>query len=341
MADKNDYYVNRIRKLVMILMGVITFLVGILLCWIGIRDIVSAKLWIMISVATVMSLGIIWTVLEEVVWKPYNTYQKLFRDFVTGQIYKELLEKSVYFFPNLREALLRFDDLVDRNKAIQLSTKQAEFLALQNQINPHFLYNTLDAIRGDALCAGMDNIADITEALSTFFRYTITETGNLVTLEDELENVDNYFKIQQYRFGEKLNIRINVDEKSEILQLQCPKLMLQPVVENAIFHGLEKKSEGGTISIDFEACEYRVLINVKDDGVGIEEETLNSINQKLDHISMGYIIDREKHRSGIALNNVCRRIKLLFGEEYGIHVYSIKNIGTHVCISLPIIKKDK
>lgn len=95
----------------------------------------------------------------------------------------------------------KLDSILDKKNIIELSTKHAELLALQNQINPHFLHNTLEAIRGDALCEGIDSIADTTEALSTFFRYTITDTGNLVSVEDELENVENYFKkIQQYRF---------------------------------------------------------------------------------------------------------------------------------------------
>ncbi len=273
---------------------------------------------------------------------PYLEFRSLFHRFVKGQIYSELLDKSAGLFPEIGDVFLRFDELVDRNKTIQVSTKQAELLALQNQINPHFLYNTLDAIRGDALCAGMDNIADITEALSTYFRYTITETSTLVTLMDELENVDNYFMIQQYRFGERLKIQIDIpEEDAGVLQLQCPKLMLQPIVENAIFHGLEKRSEGGTIKVEIEKTDNRVLIHVRDDGVGIEEETLKSINQKLEHVSVGYIKDPQKGRGGIALNNVCRRIKLLFGEEYGIHVYSFRDVGTHVCITLPIIQNER
>jgi two-component system sensor histidine kinase YesM len=242
----------------------------------------------------------------------------------------------------MKSALKRFDELLDKKNAIQLSTKQAEFLALQNQINPHFLYNTLEAIRGDALCAGLENIAEITEALSTFFRYTITETENLVTLEKELENVENYFMIQQYRFGEKLKMEINLPEgEPDALQLQLPKLTLQPIIENAIFHGLEGKAEGGTIIIEVETTPDKVLLSIRDNGVGIPEKMLDSINNKLDHIFAGYINEDKKKKGSIALNNVCRRIKLLFGEDYGIHLFSMIDVGTDVRISIPIIKAQK
>ncbi|MDD2972780.1 MAG: histidine kinase [Lachnospiraceae bacterium] len=341
MAKKKNYYVTQVIKITFFLyvLSIFMTIFGFVLIF---RDkLLHKNMMIIMAAFAVLFFLILWDVIEKNVIKRYRIYKELFREFTDGQIYKELMEKSCDVFPNLDGVLLRFDDLVDRNKTIQLSTKQAEFLALQNQINPHFLYNTLDAIRGDALCAGMDNIADITEALSTFFRYTITEVGNLVTLEDELENIDNYFTIQKYRFGDKLKIHIDIEEDDEILQLQCPKLMLQPIVENAIFHGLEKKNKGGIVSIDFDVSDSRVVINVRDDGIGIDEDTLNKINQKLDHISMGYIVDEGKHKSGIALNNVCRRIKLLFGEEYGIHIYSMQGLGTQACISLPMLKGKK
>ena len=231
----------------------------------------------------------------------------------------------------------KLDSILDKKNIIELSTKHAELLALQNQINPHFLYNTLEAIRGDALCEGIDSIADTTEALSTFFRYTITDTGNLVSVEDELENVENYFKIQQYRFGDKLDMRANFpDDYARILECKLPKLTLQPVVENAIFHGLEAKAEGGVITISLEMTEKKLLINIHDDGIGIDEEELIKINQRLE-ITSGPLTEEKRKRGGIALPNVSRRIKLLFGDEYGIHIYSIPNLGTEVRISVPII----
>ena len=213
----------------------------------------------------------------------------------------------------------RIQDLMEQNVKEQEAKRKSELKALQSQINPHFLYNTLEAIRGDALCEGIDSIADTTEALSTFFRYTITDTGNLVSVEDELENVENYFKIQQYRFGDKLDMRVNFpDDYARILECKLPKLTLQPVVENAIFHGLEAKAEGGVIIISLEMTEKKLLINIHDDGIGIDEEELIKINQRLE-ITSGPLTEEKRKRGGIALPNVSRRIKLFDWDEYGIH----------------------
>ena len=272
----------------------------------------------------------------------YRKCLKLFRKFIKGDTYKDLLENNYQVFPEMKTVLEHFDKLLDKQKVIKLSTKQAEFLALQNQINPHFLYNTLEAIRGDALCAGLDNIAEITEALSTFFRYTISETGNLVALEDELENIENYIMIQRYRFGEKLKMEVRLPEgENHVLRFQVPKLTLQPLIENAVFHGLECKADGGTITVDVETTPDKLLISVRDDGVGIPEEKLDKINKKLNLVSVDYISENKKKKESIALYNVCRRIKLLFGEEYGIHIFSIEGVGTDVRINIPIIEEQK
>lgn len=273
--------------------------------------------------------------------KEEKYYRNLCTGFAEGKIYQKFIQDIGSLFPWLGPAVERMDGLLERQNLIQLSTKQAEFLALQNQINPHFLYNTLEAIRGDALCVGMENIADITEALSTFFRYTITETRNLVTIRDELDNVENYFKIQQYRFGEKLSMDIQIcDERENILQMECPKLSLQPIIENAIFHGLEKKREKGLISLMIELVDEDLHIYISDNGAGMEEERLSQLNDELNRVSVGYIVeDGVEKKGGIALKNVCRRIKLLFGERYGIHVDSIAGIGTKVMLVLPVIYK--
>ncbi|MDF2941952.1 MAG: integral rane sensor signal transduction histidine kinase [Herbinix sp.] len=273
---------------------------------------------------------------------PFRRIQKILRLFNQGQTNEQLFQMKDTFCKELPITMNRISDMLDKQTAIKMSKKQAEYLALQNQISPHFLYNTLEAIRGDALDVGMYNIAETTEALATFFRYTITEVENLVTLEDELENVENYFIIQRYRFGEKLNMEIRTGEDIGVLQSQLPKLTLQPIIENAVFHGLECKRGEGTIRINVETTKAKLLISIVDDGVGIEENQLEKINQRLNHIEVNYMNDdKEERRGGIALSNVSSRIKLLFGEEYGLHIYSNKNIGTNVRITLPLLVEEK
>ncbi len=291
----------------------------------------------MFIVLEIVAVGSVCVLIYEFLIKPYKQARGVFEHFIDSGNFRELLDQDYQIFPEQNRVIQKLDSILDEKNIIELSTKHAELLALQNQINPHFLYNTLEAIRGDALCEGVDSIADTTEALSTFFRYTITNTGNLVSVEDELENVENYFKIQQYRFGDKLKMKVNFpDDYSRILECKLPKLTLQPVVENAIFHGLEAKAEGGVITISMEMTEKKLLINIHDDGIGINEEELIKINQRLETVS-GPLKEEKRKRGGIALPNVSRRIKLLFGEEYGIRIYSIPNLGTEVRIAVPII----
>ena len=268
--------------------------------------------------------------------KPYREAARLQRAFLSEQIYNELFQPVVYLTPETQLVLERFRYMLSKQEIVSLSKKQAEYLALQNQINPHFLYNTLEAIRGDALDAGQEGIAKTAEALATYFRYTITEMSDLVTVEDELNKIDSYFTIQRYRFNDKLKLNVLADEEI-VYRCKIPKLTLQPIVENSIFHGLESKSGDGLITIRLEATQSRILISIKDNGIGMPQEDVNRINEKLEKVKVSYISDEKHARGGIALRNVAQRIKLLFGEEYGLQLYSTLGVGTEVVINLPKI----
>lgn len=275
------------------------------------------------------------------IYPAYLKARKQYSDFLSDKIYEELFtSSSVPLTPELSRVFQRFHTLLNKQDSMDYSQKQAEYLALQNQINPHFLYNTLEAIRGDALYAGLGNIAETTEALAAFFRYTITDVGALTTLESEIDNIENYFIIQQYRFGDKIKMEIKYPEDGEdIWNLQLPKLTLQPIIENAIFHGLEKKRGYGTITISIETTEKFLFVNITDTGIGIEPEILNNINNSLEKAAISYVRTPENSHGNIALKNVSRRIKLIFGDEYGLQIYSTIEIGTNVHLVLPKIKK--
>jgi len=303
------------------------------------RDITGEILLVLLLCDAVVVYAAVFLVRKYLIF-PYEKSRSLFRKFAQDEIYQELLNDPYRIFEEQHMVLRHFDSLLDQKNMIQLSTKQAELLALQNQINPHFLYNTLEAIRGDALCAGLDSVANATEALATFFRYTITETGNLVTIQDELNNIENYFKIQQYRFGEKFTMNVDFADNEDVnrlLSLKLPKLTLQPFIENAIFHGLESKTQGGSIHISFDLTSQNLLISIQDNGIGIPEDKLEEINYKVKHVSLHRTNEPSEKKGGIALLNVARRIKLLFGEDYGFYLYSISGLGTDVKIKIPII----
>ena len=271
-------------------------------------------------------------------YKPYVNINNAVKAFSSTLDWSEFTKSTARFFSS--DLLSSIDELKKQSLNYADAQKQAEYLALQNQINPHFLYNTLEALRGDTLYEGLTSVSSVIEALATFFRYTITDTGNLTSLENEIEHAENYFVIQKYRFENKIDMKIILPQNETApLSYMIPKLTLQPIIENSIFHGLEKKSDIGCITIEIETTSDFLFINISDTGVGIKPDVLHRINQSFDEYSSDNTSysPKRSHRS-IALKNVSRRIKLLFGPEYGLRVYSTLDIGTDVRIILPKIK---
>ena len=173
----------------------------------------------------------------------------------------------------------------------------------------------------------------MTEALSTFFRYSISNRNNVVTLGEELENARNYFKIQHFRFNNRFQLKIMPFPQELEETCYLPKMTLQPILENTILHGMEEKIGPGTITIRVVCTDSRTVITISDDGTGMNEETLLRLQAKLrgdEPVPM-----KRTKENGIALPNANRRIKLLFGEEYGMQVMSTLGLGTDVEIVLP------
>ena len=219
----------------------------------------------------------------------------------------------------------------NQNYEREILLKQANLATLQGQINPHFLYNTLECIRGMALLEDAEDVADIAWSLSNFFRYSISGNSDIVTLKDELENVRNYIKIQQYRFKDRFSLEIF--NEPEVKDVILPKLTLQPVVENAILHGLSDVMSGGTVSVTARRIQSNVQIMVSDNGCGMTPEQLEFMCSK---IRDGKPERGEgSHHTGIGMQNVDKRLKLHFGQEYGISIYSCEGLGTDVEILIP------
>ncbi len=210
---------------------------------------------------------------------------------------------------------------------------------LSKQINSHFFYNTLDSIRGRAFCDGAYFVADMIEALSSFFRYSISRKGNIVSVQDELQNLNSYMKIQMFRFGNR--IRYEVSLYSDNIKLyQIPKLTLQPIVENSIIHGIESYESGGLISVSMFETDSTIVIHVKDNGIGIPKDKLDQMNQNFEN---NYFESPELQKThlNIAMSNINNRICLLYGKKFHLHIFSTKNLGTDVQITLPKILKER
>jgi len=276
------------------------------------------------------------------VYGPYRETERMLGVFSKGYSMEGVNSLKWRMTPATEAILDKFEEVLVSDAAVNMSKRQAQFLAMQNQINPHFLYNTLEGIRGEALAGGNESIAKMTETLSQFFRYTISNLENLVTLDDELLNVRNYYSIQRYRFGDRLELEITFEDEADremLLQAKVPKLILQPIVENAIIHGIEGIPGTGKVVILCQFTGKLLILTVSDNGVGIGHERLSELNDRLSNIYDRF--ERERGDvSGIALTNVNNRIKLLFGEDYGINILSGKGTGTDVEITLPYVTRQ-
>jgi len=220
-----------------------------------------------------------------------------------------------------------------------LYADQAKFLALQTQINPHFLYNTLEGFRSEALLGGVPSVAKMAELLSKFFRYNISNLEKMVTIEDEIRNINNYFKIQCFRFDERIKMEfIFEDDEEQIKKCRTPKLVLQPIIENSIHHGIEPLLGQGTIIVRFIMYIDRLVIVISDNGIGMTSEEVLYLNKKVKNLDFEEIAEMS-NGTGIGVLNVNKRIQLLFGQGYGLFFYSKKGVGTDVEITLPIKEK--
>ncbi|MBQ6315654.1 MAG: histidine kinase [Mogibacterium sp.] len=205
----------------------------------------------------------------------------------------------------------------------RLARQKMEILAYRNQINPHFLYNTLSCMRDMALIHDEDDIADMAMCLSDIFRYAV-KGSNIVTFRDEIQYMEKYATIINYRFSGKISIVTDVAE--EVLDKPAIRFLLQPLVENSVFHGLEESINPGTVSTRVIMNGDRIEITVEDDGVGMDEDTLEAVRE---------MIEEPGESASIGLSNIVQRLRLFYDDDYSITVDSMEGEGTRIVISLP------
>lgn len=193
------------------------------------------------------------------------------------------------------------------------------------QINPHFLYNTLSTIKYLARSEKINEVDKTIDALISILRNTIGTTEEMATIKSEIENLKQYVYINKLRFGSATNVTFNVTE--ECNDILIPKLIIQPFIENAFFHAFTGKSQG-EINIFINRNGNFIIIEIIDNGIGMEVTDINKIKRK-------------KLKGGIGIKNVDERIKLIYGEEFGVKIVSEKDYGTIISIKIPIDKKEK
>lgn len=227
---------------------------------------------------------------------------------------------------SLNAMIDKINELLDQVTTEQIRLRKAEFELLQAQINPHFLYNTLDTIVWLAEAGDQKRVVSMVGNLSDFFRTSLNQGKDIISIREELAHIRSYLEIQQVRYQDILRYEITVPE--DLYEYKIPKITIQPLVENALYHGIKNKRGQGTITVTGKSKENGFVLYVRDNGIGMTQERLNEVRAGIQKLSY-------TGKEIYGLYNVNERIRLNFGETYGISIESTYGEGTCVSISLP------
>lgn len=286
--------------------------------------------YIIIIAATCLLFAILLMIVPSIlITKPIYALVKKMREVEQGNLktqYQVTTKDEIGVLgESFNKMIDQINSLIKKNKEILVQEQLAESRYLQSQINPHFLYNTLDSIRWTAVKSNDNHTAEQIEMLSNLFRYYYNSKGDFITFQQEVEHVSNYLKIYQFRFRDRLSYSVNIEE--EIYDLYTIKFILQPIIENSFVHGLETKADTGHVSIEGFIEGDLVCFLIQDNGVGTDETYIKDL------------LDPQNDNKGSALNNIQKRIHLKLGKEYGLELHSRLGHGTTVLIRLPIIRQ--
>ena len=221
----------------------------------------------------------------------------------------------------------RISNLININYKNKIEQKELELRQLQNQINPHFIYNTLESIHMMAEINDDPETSIMAEYFGAIIRYSMNRKVNTVKLKEEIEIIENYMYLQKIRFDTLFTIENLVDE--EVLECEIIKMIIQPLIENSIYHGLSECDGDGKIIIQALHLEDNLVITISDNGIGIDDDKLACLND--------YINGKNELFNGIALRNINKRLKLNYGNEYGLEIFSVLGTGTSMTLTLPYI----
>ncbi len=270
---------------------------------------------------------------SHVVNKPVYELVKAMKDFETSTKEFEYKEENITVreIKTLDES---FEHMTSRIKALmekvrkeEIVLRKTELKALQAQINPHFLYNTLDSIQWMCEQGKSEDAVKMVGALAKLFRISISRGHELITIKDELRHAENYFIIQSYRYRNQFEYEFNVDDGLE--NYLCNKITIQPLIENAIYHGIDRMVDEGKISVNVKDAGKDIIIEVEDNGIGMTAEQCKKILKK-----------ERSDSSGIGVKNVNDRLKIYFGDEYGLTIESELDVGTKVTVKIPKISEE-
>lgn len=242
----------------------------------------------------------------------------------------EIGKMNIVFNKTIRDV----EELMQKVTQAEILEKEMEFKTLQSQMNPHFLYNTLDAINWMAFKEGQTDICNLVSAISNLMRISISNRQSLIPLEQELGYVKDYLYIQNMRYKGRLEIVYDID--GSLLDQVVPKLIIQPIVENAIVHGIEKSHDRNTLYISVIRTGANINIIVKDTGVGMSEEKVQSLLKEPETVKSS-----SASHTNLGMYAVHKRLKFLYGEDYGLSVQSEEGEGTTVIIRIPYLEDSQ
>lgn len=308
------------------------------------REINLLRNWIiLLSILSVSLLSVFGLFISFDLISPINRLVKGMKKIQKGQWVVNMDEdrgdELGFLSKTFNEMTKEIDHLVNRIYREQLTRKDAEIKALQSQINPHFLFNTLESINWMAQLNNVPEISETVSALSSLMEISIGRDDRLITIEEEFTYIDNYILILKKRFEDRITLEKNI--QSEVMDIKIPRLLIQPLIENAVYHGLERSRNKGVIKLNAQISGDEVLIEVVDNGLGIEKDELEIINDKLSMDNETYFRSMESNgKKSIGIENVNRRIKLLYGEEYTLRLESVPGEYTKVIVHIPYSKSD-
>lgn len=294
----------------------------------------ARKIYLLIALALFMAALALAYLLSDEITKPVKSLEKSMKEVEKGNFAPAVMEvreenEIGHLRRNFNMMTEEIRKLMEQRDQEQQTKRKSELKALQAQINPHFLYNTLDSIIWMAEWGENQEVVLMTSSLAKLLRRSISNEQEAVTVAEEVEYTETYLTIQKMRYKDKLEYEILVDP--EILQKSVIKLILQPLVENAIYHGIKYKEGKGLIRIRGFRQNERMILQVQDDGKGMEPETLAHIFEK--HT-------KDTRSNGVGLNNVNERIQLYYGDDYGISFRSSPGEGTEATITLPFGREE-
>lgn len=259
--------------------------------------------------------------------KPIHKLLRSMNKAPSGNFRKMNLELNSYEFEQLfmgyNDMIEQIDQMLKRIIEEQNTLRKAELNTLQAQIKPHFLYNTLDSITSLALSGLNDQVCDLIEALGSYYRLSVSKGREVITIGEEIEIVRNYLKIQKVRYQDVFEVQFDVDE--DCSQVPIPKLVMQPLVENSLYHGIRPKGTSGTIWINVKKTEGGVSLSIADDGVGMSEEEIAQILRT----------ERKGQIKSFGLWGTMERLRIFYGDKDGITIESEPGKGTAITIAIP------